>query len=166
MEEKGLNNIKENKISLSEKKGGLKENLPLCIISGLLVLAFSFLASFKSWPLLDGDAPYFMVPAPEFSEGRGLINPVWIPPLDDSVDGVGGRRYIYHGFLYPLLIGRLGAILGGGGAARLTSLHWFNLVAALVSAAGVLAFAWGSEIGRKVFSFALPLVFFVLCVLS
>lgn len=163
MEEKGLINIKENKISLSEKKGGLKENLPLYFISGLLVLAFSFLASFKSWPLLDGDAPYFMVPALEFSEGRGLINPVWIPPLDESVDGVGGRRYIYHGFLYPLLIGRLGAILGGGGAACLTSIHWFNLVAALVSAAGVLAFAWGSEIGRKVFSFALPLVFFVLC---
>ena len=162
LEEKGLIKIKVNKISLPEKKKGLRENPPLIFVSGLLVMAFSFLASFKSWPLLDGDAPFFVVPALEFSEGRGLVNPIWIPPLDESVDGVGGRRYIYYGFLYPLLIGRLGAILVGGGAACLTSIHWFNLVAALVSAAGVSAFARGSGIDRKVFFFVLPL-FFALC---
>ena len=152
---------KGGRFKLLDNKG-LMEDLSAYLSGGLLALAFSTLASFKSWPLPDGDSPFFVVPAIEISESRGLVNPVWIFPLDESVDGLGGRRYTYHGFLYPLLVGRLGAILGGGGAACLTSIHFFNLVAALISAAGVLAWSAGSGFGHRAICFALPLAFFSL----
>lgn len=88
-----------------------QERVYLCL--GLLIcILFSIGGARMTWPPLDGDAPAYFSPAVEFSLGRGLTNPTWLPPLNDSIDGPNGRRYIYHGFVYPLLIGWLGELAG------------------------------------------------------
>jgi hypothetical protein len=112
---------------------------------------------------LDGDAPAYFSPVVEFSQGRGLTNPTWLPPLDDSIDGPGGRRYIYHGFVYPLLIGWLGKLSGGGATSCLAWMHFFNLIVSLSCAIGVLGFFHQQDGFRKILSFILPLFFFALC---
>ena len=79
-----------------------------------MCFGFAIFASIEVWPLLDGDAPAYFSPAVELSLDRGFRNGVWLPPLDDSIDGAGGRRYVYHGFVYPLIIGWLAKANGGG----------------------------------------------------
>ena len=74
-----------------------EKKIKSCLSIGVVfAMVFAGLASLKTWPVLDGDAPAYFSPAVEFSQGRGLLNPTWLPPLDDSIDGPGGRRYIYH----------------------------------------------------------------------
>ena len=128
-----------------------------------MALGFAFLAGLKTWPPLDGDAPAYFSPAVEFSQGRGLVNQVWLPPLDDSIDGAGGRRYVYHGFVYPLVIGWLGRISGGGATACVAWMHIFNALVATVAAWSVLCFCrWGGAF-RGGLAFLAPLSFFALC---
>ena len=141
-----------------------EKQIKLCLIGGVAAtVLFAGLASLKTWPVLDGDAPAYFSPAVEFSQGRALTNPTWLPPLDESIDGPGGRRYIYHGFVYPLLIGWLGRFAGGGAAACVAWMHFFNVIAALSCAVGVLGFCRTQDGFRKILSFMLPLFFFALC---
>ena len=156
--------------SLGKEEGRLTNSLnrekqiKLYLIGGVAVaVLFAGLASLKTWPVLDGDAPAYFSPAVEFSQGRALTNPTWLPPLDESIDGPGGRRYIYHGFVYPLLIGWLGKFVGGGAAACVAWMHFFNVIAALSCAVGVLGFCRQQDGLRKNLSFILPLFFFALC---
>ena len=115
------------------------------------------------WPPLDGDAPAYFAPAVEFSQGRGLVNPVWLPPLDDSIDGPGGRRYIYHGFVYPLIIGWLGKINGVGAEACVGWMHIFNVLVALVAAWGVMGFCRLGGLWRGFLAFFCQLAWFAFC---
>ena len=141
-----------------------EKKIKSCLSIGVVfAMVFAGLASLKTWPVLDGDAPAYFSPAVEFSQGRGLLNPTWLPPLDDSIDGPGGRRYIYHGLIYPLLIGWLGKVSGGGAAPCVAWMHFFNVIAALSCAVGVLGFCRQQDCFRKILSFILPLFFFGLC---
>jgi hypothetical protein len=87
---------------------------------------------------MDGDAPAYFSPAVELARGGGFENSVWLPPLNDSIDGPGGRRFIYHGFLYPLFIGLAANLTGGDVPACFGWAYAVATLAALVSAAGIL----------------------------
>ena len=91
------------------------------------------------WPVIDGDGPAYFPPAVEWSLHRPLTNPVWPPPLNDSLDGPGGRRYIYHGFTYALVVGAIGRAFGGGPAATVRAAYLVHWMAAGLTAAAVLA---------------------------
>lgn len=106
------------------------------VLALALTAAFCAAASVKMWPLIDGDGPAYFPPVIEWSVGRPLTNPLWLAPLDDSIDGPGGRRYIYHGFLYALVVGGMARQLGGGARPSVAAayvVHW------LVACAGTLA---------------------------
>lgn len=132
-------------------------------LSAILCFGYAFFASIKVWPPLDGDAPAYFSPAVEFSQGRGLVNQVWLPPLDDSIDGPGGRRYTYHGLIYPLLIGWLGRLSGGGATACVAWMHIFNALVALVASWGVLGFCRWGGLWRGLLAFVCPIAWFALC---
>jgi hypothetical protein len=116
------------------------------LLSLALTAAFCAVAAAKMWPLIDGDGPAYFPPVIEWSVGRPLTNPLWLAPLDDSIDGPGGRRYIYHGFLYALVVGGMARQLGGGARPSVAAayvIHW------LVACAGTLALlSWATVRGR------------------
>jgi hypothetical protein len=107
----------------------------------LLCGIYCALAALKTWPILDGDAPAYFRAAVEWGEGRSLTNPLWLPPLDDSLDGPGGRRFTYHGFLYPLIVGSLARLAGGGPEASVAAAYLLHWLAAVVAGVCVLSAA-------------------------
>jgi hypothetical protein len=113
---------------------------PLILALALTAL-FCSAAAWKVWPVIDGDGPAYFPPAVEWSLGRPLTNPLWLPPLDDSIDGPGGRRYIYHGFLYQMIVGTTGRWLGGGPEATVRAAYVVHWLAALVAALAILSWA-------------------------
>lgn len=124
--------------------------------ASILCGLFCVLASERTWPLIDGDGPAYFPPAVEWSLGRPLTNPVWLAPLDDSLDGPGGRRYIYHGFLYPVLIGSIARGFGGGARQTVAGAYIVHWLTAVVGAMAVLAWADVSGRLRLLLSFILP----------
>jgi hypothetical protein len=72
----------------------------LCAALGLLALLLSLVAI----PIPVVDAPYFLSAAHFFANGEGLRNPFYHFVPDDP-----GARVIWHGWLYPWLIGTLPA---------------------------------------------------------
>ncbi|MEX1049615.1 MAG: hypothetical protein WED15_08810 [Akkermansiaceae bacterium] len=89
---------------------------------------FALFGAINFWPPLGGDAPAYFAPAVEMARGNNFENTVWLAPLNDSIDGAGGRRYIYHGFLHPLLVGLAARLTGtdasGCVAAAYVVLFW------------------------------------------
>lgn len=106
-----------------------------------LFLCFLFVleSSRQMWPPLDGDGTILFPPAVEISLGRDLKSPVWVWPLDESIDGPGGRRLVYHGFLYQTMVGKVAAAFGGGPSACIWTMHGFNLLTASICSLAVLA---------------------------
>lgn len=137
-------------------QAGLWLSLVACLI-------FVILSSIRVWPPLDGDASAYFSPAVELSLGRSFANPVWLPPLNDTIDGPGGTRYIYHGFLYPLTIGCLAKIFGGGPSLCLFWMHLFNLLAAGIASLGLWTWCNWSGFPRIVLGALLPISIFNLC---
>ena len=95
-------------------------------------------AASKVWPIIDGDGPAYFPAAVEWSLGRPLTNPVWPPPLNDTIDGPGGRRFIYHGFLYPILVGGAARLGGGGAEATVAAAYVLHWLTAVIGAVAVL----------------------------
>ena len=66
---------------------------------------------FRTWttatgfPLLAVDSQVFLPPALSWAGKGTLVNEVW--PSAAILDPTGNRRMIYHGFLYPLILGSL-----------------------------------------------------------
>src|SRR5262245_2906245 len=129
----------------------------LLAIAWALATLFCIAAAVKTWPVIDGDGPAYFPAAVEWSAGRALTNPVWLPPLNDSLDGPGGRRYIYHGVLYQRLVGALARPFGGGPRAAVAAayvLHWF---AAIAGTLAILSWANVSRTARMSLAAVLPL---------
>jgi hypothetical protein len=104
-------------------------------LASVLAALYCALASWRTWPPIDGDGTAFFPAAVEWSLSRPLANPLPSAPLDAAFDGPTGRRYVYHGFLYPMVVGQLGRSLGGGPEATVVAaymVHWLTgLIAAL-----------------------------------
>jgi len=100
----------------------------------ILCVAFAAVAATQVWPPMDGDSAMLFPAAVELARGNGFVNTPWIPPLNDSIDGPGGRRYISHGFLNPLLVGLAARATGGDAPAAVAWLYVVVAVAALLSA--------------------------------
>ena len=96
-------------------------------------------AASKTWPIIDGDGPAYFPAAVEWSLGHPLTNPVWLPPLDDSIDGPGGRRFTYHGFVYARVVGGMAHLIGGGAEATVAVAYLFHWLAAVAAAFAVRA---------------------------
>src|SRR5262245_6842327 len=106
------------------------------LLSLALAALYCILAANRLWPLIDGDGTAYFPPVIEWSVYRPLTNPVWLPPLNDSIDGPDGRRFIYHGFLYALVVGHISRQLGGGPGPSVAAaylIHW------LVACSGTFA---------------------------
>src|SRR5262245_50247885 len=112
----------------------------LLMATMLAAAGFSVLASARMWPLIDGDGPSLFPAVIEWSEGRPLTNPVWPPQqLDEGIDVAGAHRFTYHGFLYPMVVGELARLLGGGPRPSIGAAYIVHLLAAGVSASAILA---------------------------
>ncbi|MCC7007729.1 MAG: hypothetical protein IT184_02840 [Acidobacteria bacterium] len=122
-----------------------------------LCAAYCALAAASTWPLIDGDGPAYFPAAVEWSRGRGLINPVWLPPLNDTIDGPGGRRLIYHGFTYALVAGTVGRWLGGGPIATVWAAYLIHLLAAVVGALALLMAADIRPATARILGLAAPI---------
>jgi len=120
-------------------------------------LLFALEASRQIWPPLDGDGAILFPPAVEISLGRELKSPVWVWPLDESVDGPEGRRLVYHGFLYQMAVGEISAVFGGGPIACLWVLHGLNWLAAAICSFAILGWIPAGSPFRPAISFMLPI---------
>lgn len=121
-------------------------------VGSMACAVYCLVAARKVWPPMDGDATAYFPPAIEWSEGREFTNPVWLAPLNDTIDGPGGRRYIYHGFLYSWMVGTLAKNVGGGPEACVTFAYLIHWCAAVAAGAGVLFWLegqsrWGVGLG-------------------
>lgn len=76
--------------------------LVLATITGLAVL-LQFVMAYDVAPPPFTDSAAFIPPAVEFQDGRGLRNPIY--PLADTLDSSGDARYLFHGPLFPWLLG-------------------------------------------------------------
>jgi len=116
------------------------------VVGCLLSTFFCVAAATKMFPLIDGDGTAYFPAAVEWSLNRPFTNPVWLPPLNDSIDGPGGRRYIYHGFLNQLVVGDLGRTLGGGPRGAVYGAYVVHWLVAIIGALAILS--WSSLRGR------------------
>jgi hypothetical protein len=123
----------------------------------LLAALYCAAAAARTWPLIDGDGPALFPPAVELSLGRPLTNPVWPAPLADSIDGPGGRRLVYHGFLYAVLTGTLGRALGGGAQATVQAAYLVHWLAACLAALATLLWVRLDRRPDQALAGALPL---------
>ena len=122
-----------------------------------LCLLFAIEASRQVWPPLDGGGAILFPPAVEISLGRDLKNPVWVWPLNESIDGAGGRRLVYYGFLYQMAVGEISAIFGSGPIACMWVLHGLNWLAAAICSFGILVWIPIGTPLRPAISFILPM---------
>jgi len=133
-------------------------------ISYFIAALYCVIAASNVWPAIDGDGAAYFTPAVEWSRGHALVNPVWLPPLNDSIDGSGSRRYVYHGFLYQMVVGKIGRSLGAapGGAVRAAYLiHW---LAAVLTSAAILIWSQFTGIWRTLAAIVLPIAMLALSV--
>jgi hypothetical protein len=135
------------------------ESVPrsLFLASACACALYCALAAAKTWPVIDGDGTAYFPAAVEWSEGRALTNPVWLPPLDDSIDGPGGRRFIYHGFLYAIVVGSIARTLGGGAEATVAAAYVLHWLAAVVAALAVLSWSRAPRALHAVLAAVLPI---------
>ncbi len=134
------------------------------LLAAAMAIGYCVLAAAKTWPLMDGDGVAYFPPVVEWSLNRPLTNPVWLPPLDDSIDGPGGRRYIYHGFLYSLAVGGLARRLGGGPQAAVAAAYVLHGLVALAGALVVLFWAEVRGPARVLLAGLLPVAWLELSV--
>jgi|GEM_PF-4985945 len=74
-------------------------------IAAICWLAFRNITTAAGFPLLGADARVFLPQALAYAQSGELVNHVWRPAA--SLDPTGGQRMVYHGFLYPMIIGSL-----------------------------------------------------------
>jgi len=134
------------------------------LLAGAAVIGYCVLAASKTWPLMDGDGVAYFPPVVEWSLKRPLTNPVWLPPLNDSIDGPNGRRYIYHGFLYSLAVGGLAQRLGGGPQATVAAAYVLHGLVAVAGALVVLFWAEARGWTRVILAGLLPVAWLELSV--
>ena len=125
-------------------------------IAAALTGLFCVRAAVSVWPVVDGDSTAFFPAAVEWSMSRSLTNPLWMPPLNDSIDGPAGRRYTYHGFLYPLVAGAIARIFGNAPKSTVRAAYLIHWLAAITAALAVLAWADVSSQSRVVLAALLP----------
>lgn len=130
----------------------------------LLCALFSVAAVKKVWPPLDGDAPAYFPAAVEISEGRPPKTPVWLSPFPSTLELFKENRFVGHGFVYPMAVGGIGWLFGGGARATVAGMYLVNLAATYLVGRGLLLWApetlrrsiWcGVVFGISVFSFCL-----------
>jgi hypothetical protein len=81
---------------------------PLALLATVLVvswLAFRGATTAAGFPLLGVDGRVFLPQALTYAQSGELINHAWQPAA--SLDPTGNERMLYHGFLYPMVIGTL-----------------------------------------------------------
>jgi hypothetical protein len=132
--------------------------------SCLLAAAFCVAAAAAMWPSIDGDGPAYFPAAVEWGRHHALANPVWLPPLNDSIDGVGGRRYVYHGFVYQLVVGAAGRHLGASPQGTVYAAYLIHWLTAACSAAAVLVWSRLVGVWRVLSAAVLPLAMLALSV--
>jgi hypothetical protein len=110
----------------------------------LLCTAFAVVGAVHVWPPMDGDSPAYFGTAVEVARGNSFENYAWPGLLEFEFDGPGGRRYVYHGFLYPLLVGELAWLSGGDVPAAVAWGYAIVLLSALASGAAMLI-CWASK---------------------
>ena len=97
---------------------------------------FAVIAAANVWPPMDGDGAMLFPSAVELARGNGFVNTPWVSPMNDTIDGPGGRRHISHGFLSQLLIGLAASLTGGDSPQCVT---WSYIVVFLAAVVGGLA---------------------------
>lgn len=113
-------------------------SLRIAFATSVLACAlFCGVAASMVWPIIDGDGTAYFPPAIQWSVDKPFVNPLWLPPLNDSIDGLGGRRYIYHGFLYQIVIGTAARAVGGGARATVWAAYVLDWLAACVAALAI-----------------------------
>ncbi len=100
---------KNGPLGLSYSRSPLvKRLLRIALLAGFLLffagLLLRFYASAQGVPLLGSDARVFLPQTISFREKGELINRVW--PAAAALNRTG-QRMVYHGFLFPMLIGGL-----------------------------------------------------------
>lgn len=133
---------------------------PWYAVGLFLCFLFALESSRQMWPPLDGDGAILFPPAVEISMGRDLKSPVWVWPLDESIDGPGGRRLVYHGFLYQMMVGKIAAAFGGGPAASFWTMHGFNFFTAAICSLAVLTWIPPGAPWIRTLSFLMPIQVF------
>lgn len=128
----GVGNRKKLKMQMKAVWLGYTSGAILCAV-------FALVAAREVWPPMDGDGAMLFPPAVELARGNGLVNTPWVPPMNDTIDGPGGRRHISHGFLNQLLVGMAAAVTGGDAVQCVAWSHFIVLLAAATCAAGVLS---------------------------
>jgi len=73
----------------------------LCAVLGTSLLTFAW----NVWPLLDGDAIWFVPPMFAYAKEHRLVNEAVARVRD--YDSLGEGRLVYHGFLYSMVVGKL-----------------------------------------------------------
>lgn len=130
---------------------------PWYAVGLFLCFLFALESSRQMWPPLDGDGAILFPPAVELSLDRELKNPVWVWPLDESIDGAGGRRLVYHGFLYQMMVGKIAAAFGGGPSASFWTMHGFNFLSAAICSLAVLTWIPPGTPWIRTLSFLMPI---------
>src|SRR5262245_33038337 len=77
------------------------------LMLGGLILGLDIWRALSVTPIPDGDALFFYPVYLSVARGNGLANPL-VSPLADT-----GGPYVWHGWLQPLLLGRVASLLGG-----------------------------------------------------
>lgn len=116
-------------------------------VGAILCAVFALVAAREVWPPMDGDGAMLFPSAVESARGNGLVNTPWVAPMNDTIDGPGGRRHISHGFLNQLLVGMAASVTGGDAAQCVAWSHFVVLLAAATCGAGVLS--WRSARGHS-----------------
>ncbi len=123
--------VNEGSKLLSSDRKVRRSHINFAILLSLLLLvvisAYLLISSFFAYPAIDGDAKTYFPPITAFASGRGLINPV----MSESMyyDPTGGNRFVFHGYLFQILIGAIA--WGKDAAAIFTSARL--LIAAIIS---------------------------------
>ena len=123
---------------------GLAAGAACCVV-------FAIFGTLNVWPPMDGDAPAYFAAAVELSRGNAFENTVWLPPLDDSIDGPGGRRFIYHGFLHPLVVGTFGKVTGADAVGCVAAAYAVLWLAAVAAGSAVVA-SWRGAVRAGIVS--------------
>jgi hypothetical protein len=114
--------------------GNLKHSLPAVSIMTAWALIGALLLTFAVhvWPTGAQDSQFFLPPAVEYRTTGELVHPFW--EKADEIDPTGQGRLVYHGFLFPLLVGSLAPSAGYPGVHMV-------VMCILVAALGLFALA-------------------------